>query len=59
MAAQSKFAALVVKISGSGTIPIIADGAMRRVPAGKAIKVSPAEKAYLDRNNVSYTSKDK
>lgn len=59
MAAKNKPAALVVKIEGSGKIPVYGDGAMRRVATGRPVKVSPAEKAFLDRSSVRFTSKDK
>jgi len=48
-----------IKIEGSGKLPVYGDGAMRRVSAGRFVKVSEAEKAYLDRNSVPYASKDK
>ena len=41
-----------VTIKGTGTIPVIADGAMRRLPKGKPVKVSAAELAFLKRSKV-------
>lgn len=45
---------LVVTIDGAGTIPLYADGAMRRVDRGAAVEVSEAEKAFLDYSGVKY-----
>ncbi|TIV83793.1 MAG: hypothetical protein E5V64_06405 [Mesorhizobium sp.] len=39
-------------IKGEGTIPVYADGAMRRLPKGEPIKVSAAELAFLKRSKV-------
>ncbi|WP_191126152.1 hypothetical protein [Mesorhizobium sp. B2-1-2] len=39
-------------IKGEGTIPVYADGAMRRLPKGKPVAVSAAELAFLKRSKV-------
>lgn len=44
-----------IKIAGEGTVPVHVDGGMRRLEAGKSIKVSEAEIEYLERNGVSFT----
>lgn len=41
-------------IAGEGTIPVHIDGAMRRLPKGKAIEVSDEELAFLKRNKVEF-----
>lgn len=41
-----------VIIKGEGTIPVYADGAMRRLERGKPVKVSAAELAFLKRSKV-------
>jgi len=45
---------LTVTIHGAGTVPIYANGAMRRVSKGSAIRVSKSEKAFLDYAGVKY-----
>lgn len=42
-----------VTIKGEGTIPVYADGAMRRLDRGKPVKVSTAELAFLKRSKVA------
>ncbi|TIW28677.1 MAG: hypothetical protein E5V63_04140 [Mesorhizobium sp.] len=41
-----------ITIKGEGTIPVYADGAMRRLPKGEPVKVSAAELAFLKRSKV-------
>lgn len=41
-----------VTIEGKGTIPVVADGAMRRLPKGEPVEVSDAEFASLKRAGV-------
>jgi hypothetical protein len=43
-----------ITIKGSGTMPIFGNGEMRRVPKGKPIKVSDAERAYIDHAGIAY-----
>jgi hypothetical protein len=42
-----------VTIKGEGTLPVFGDGAMRRLPKGKPVKVSAAELAFLKRSKVA------
>lgn len=49
---------VTVTIAGEGTIPLVADGAMRRVARGQPVEVTKAEKAVLVRNKIPH-SKDK
>lgn len=45
----------IVKIAGEGTIPLIADGQMRRVRCGAKVEVNTAELAYLKAAGVKFT----
>lgn len=44
-----------IKIKGTGTIPVYADGAMRRIEKGVSVEVSAKEAAYLKRNDIPFT----
>ena len=54
MAAKPKKPAIIT-IAGDGTVPLIADGAVRRVQRGKKVEVSDAEIAYLKHAGVKFT----
>jgi hypothetical protein len=43
-----------ITIEGKGTIPIHADGAMRRLPRGEPVKVSAAELAFIERSGIKF-----
>ncbi|ESZ60651.1 hypothetical protein NL532_24070 [Mesorhizobium sp. C120A] len=43
-----------ITIEGKGTIPIHADGAMRRLPKGEPVKVSAAELAFIERSGIKF-----
>lgn len=45
---------LIVTIDGEGTIPLVADGAMRRVARGERIEITAAELAYLKASGVEF-----
>lgn len=40
-------------IKGKGTIPVYAEGAMRRLPRGEPVEVSAAELAFLKRSKIA------
>lgn len=41
-------------ISGKGTVPVVADGALVRLPRGVAVKVTSAQLAALERGGVEF-----
>lgn len=43
-----------IVIAGSGSIPLVIDGAMRRLDRGKGVDVTKAEMAMLDRQGIEY-----
>ncbi|WP_395451192.1 hypothetical protein ACHMW7_16200 [Aminobacter sp. UC22_36] len=43
-----------VVIKGVGNLPLIANGAIRRVPRGEVVAVSDAERAYLTRAKIKF-----
>lgn len=45
--------ARTITIKGKGTVPLLADGAMRRVSRGVPIEISEAELAYIESNGIA------
>lgn len=49
---EPKKAGNTVTLKGKGNVPVYGDGAMRRIPCGRPVKVSDAERAFLKRSRL-------